>query len=208
MSSKYDTYWHEQLPELRKAMARAASGHEDEITISEIRNLGERGSWYGIAFIRDTSVLSASIAHMRSLANTIVSAALCSAWPEMTFRFATRSDGIVLTVMAQPDRTSPPGSAVPGSGRRSIQLGEELATRQGGVETPVDATLTCGEIHALLHYLPRCKAPSEVPFSTGCTSSMRTERVPRTHQKAESFGSATIPEYSIVWRLGSPITIG
>jgi len=149
VSSKYDTFWQRQLPELRNAVERAADGRQDELVISEIRSLGERASWHGTAVIQGASVLPSSMAHMRSLANGIVDAALCTAWPETTFRFATlmdllgefgeRPDGTVLTVIAQPGRSTPSGSAMPEAARRSVPRRLEplmgTATHQSGAET-------------------------------------------------------------------------
>jgi hypothetical protein len=108
------------------------------------------------------------MAHMRSLANGIVDAALCTAWPETTFRFAMRPDGTALTVTAQPGRSTPSDSAMPEAARRSVprRLAPLIgtATHQSGAETPAHPTVACGEIHALLQELPLLSAPSEVSF--------------------------------------------
>ena len=170
MSSKYDTFWMRQLPELRKAVAGAASGYTREITVSEIRSLGKRASWNGTAVIRGATVLSSSMAHMRSLANSMVGVTLCSAWPEMTFRFAMGSDGTVLSVTA-PRPNDHRGPAVQEAGRRpahgTVAPALGAAARQSGVEPSLDPTVACAEVHALLQDLPLLRTPSEVPFSDG-----------------------------------------
>jgi len=63
MPSKYDAYWKSRATDLVRLVEAAAAGHPTEVDVSDIRNLGDRASWYGNVAVRGSDVLSGSMAH-------------------------------------------------------------------------------------------------------------------------------------------------
>ncbi len=100
VTSKYDPYWAGQLVQLRAAIERAASGQPAVVQLPGLRNSGARQSWYGAVEVRGRIALPGSMAHARSLGNTIAASGLCAPWPASTFRFTIAATGDTLTVSA------------------------------------------------------------------------------------------------------------
>ena len=147
------------------------------------------------------------MAHMTSLAKCVASADLCSAWPETTFKFNCRPEGTLLVVTAVPDRAGRSGSGQQAAGdwppRRVVEPAPP-PPRPPSVDTPVDPTLACGEIHALLQDLPVRMRRPRFSSMTGCTSSTKSARPRRMTSKDESSGwqSSARVQHRLVARLG------
>jgi hypothetical protein len=98
MASKYDQYWADHLDPIRAELQAAATGTGAVIALLELRRLGTRQSWYGVAEIRGRQVVHSSMAHATSLGKTVAASGVCERWPDRTFRFTISADGGRLTI--------------------------------------------------------------------------------------------------------------
>lgn len=160
MSSKYDDFWAALTTSLTEAIDGAREGMPAHIAIEGVRAQGDRGSWYGTAVVRGETIDQSSMAHMRSLARHVVDAALCTRWPDTTFKFTCSADGSRLTVTVNaPARDQRP----------SLPRMKESEVRPSAdaPEIPLDVESTCSEIHHLVGTLPLNRTPREVAFTNG-----------------------------------------
>lgn len=100
MSSKYDTYWESKATELIHLIELAAIGRSGEADISDIRPLGDRGSWYGRVSVRGGEVVGGSMAHATSLGRTVARLGLCDQNPGKVFVF-TINRALTLSVTVE-----------------------------------------------------------------------------------------------------------
>jgi hypothetical protein len=98
MASKYDHYWADHLDLIRAELQAAATGTGAVIALPELRRLGTRQSWYGVAEIRGRQVVRSSMAHATSLGKTVAASGICERWPDRIFRFTISADGSTLTI--------------------------------------------------------------------------------------------------------------
>jgi hypothetical protein len=101
MTSKYDEFWRDRLPQLQTMIDRAAMGASPSQDVSTIQPLGERDSWNGTALVRGRTLLRSSNAHADALGEIVAKAGLCEAHQHLQFRF-TISKTVVLTVTSEP----------------------------------------------------------------------------------------------------------
>lgn len=107
VSSKYDPFWTDHLEQIREGIRLAVTRGQAAISLSGIRDLGERHSWQGTADVRGHQVMRSSMAHVTSLARIVASSGICELWPERIIHFAIGSVGDELTISAT---VSPPTS--------------------------------------------------------------------------------------------------
>jgi hypothetical protein len=108
MASKYDVYWTDQLDRICTELQAAAAGTPAVVVVPELRHLGARQSWYGVAEVHRREVVRSSMAHATSLGKTVAGSGICERWPDNTFRFTISADGRVLTITtAEESRTWP-----------------------------------------------------------------------------------------------------
>ena len=98
MRSKYDRYWAGLLEQLRHAAEFAAFGPTAKVDLPELRSLGDRRSWYGVAEVSGRDLTRATSAHAVSLGRAITASGICSRWTDRTFRFTINSVGSVITI--------------------------------------------------------------------------------------------------------------
>src|ERR1022692_820711 len=101
MVSKYDVYWVAQLHEIRAAVQLAAAGSRAAVAVPDLRRLGARRSWYGVAEVRGREVTRSSGAHGVSLGRTVAATSICVPWTDQTFRFTISAVGMLTIVTAE-----------------------------------------------------------------------------------------------------------
>ena len=166
--SKYDQLWIGLLTELRSSVEHAAEGVDADVAVAGLRSLGERGTWYGRAEVRGCDVISAPMAHLRSLANIVTAGGVCAAWPDAIFVFTVDTHGSRLRVALR-DLAARSG-AVP-SPSRGVAGTPTPVTRPAppvsAKPSANDPTHACPRIHAMLRRLPAFRNVSDVPFANG-----------------------------------------
>jgi hypothetical protein len=87
MSSKYDVYWQGRLEEIARILREAyENGRSSEIDVSDIRDYGERMSWYGVVNVYRDVILRNEMAHARSLGRIALENRLLRPYEEAGFR--------------------------------------------------------------------------------------------------------------------------
>ena len=162
VASKYDEYWLSRRTELGGVIERAAAGHEGTLDVSDIVEVGSRGSWFGSATVRASTVVSSTMAHVTSLARVVAAHNLCGGWPDKTFRF-TISHGRKLAVVTGAPFPGAQHSAPPTQHRPTTALPVTAA----GTSEPMDAATACERAHSLLVRLPVWRTPNDVTFDNG-----------------------------------------
>lgn len=184
MTSKYDAYWAGQLAPIRAAIELAASGEPAVVQLPGLRNAGERQSWHGAVEVRGHAAMPASMAHARSLGNTVAASGLCAPWPRSTFRFTIAAAGGTLTVSAasghDPQPATPaakwparaPGNGPGARGASALEPAAGMPLAGGHHDgRPDDGAadrfyLALGELAAILHgprHLRDCQAADGWP---------------------------------------------
>lgn len=87
MPSKYDVYWQGRLEEIARILREAyENGRSSEIDVSDIRDYGERMSWYGVVNVYRDKILRTEMAHARSLGRIALENRLLRPYEEAGFR--------------------------------------------------------------------------------------------------------------------------
>jgi hypothetical protein len=144
VASKYDEYWLTRRRELGVAIERAAAGEGGTLDVSDLGELGQRGSWYGSATVQGSTVVNSTMAHTTSLSHVVAALNMCSRRPEKAFRF-TVSHGLTLAVVMRLSLPGPRPIARPVRHRQAAA--PAVATR--GMPESMDAAMTCEKVHAL-----------------------------------------------------------
>jgi hypothetical protein len=180
MASKYDRYWTARLKEIRSAAQVAAAGIAATVDVAELRQLGDRQSWYGVVEVRGRAASGASMAHAVSLGRIVAASGICAAWPERTFRLAV-GPSCVLTItsmlgaaQARPAEHEVPGAAQlstasrPGSqlgvGVSPLIEGQQLRRFAQQVRVTPSITAAAGgiDLNRTLLVIPCCKSKDGV----------------------------------------------
>jgi hypothetical protein len=104
-ASKYDTFWNSRISDLRQLVNRASRDESAELNATAITVFGNRVSWSGSADVNQVTVLSASMAHMVSLARIVAMSQICVPYPATAFHFAMSATGrLRITVARPPDQ--------------------------------------------------------------------------------------------------------
>ena len=166
MSSKYHGYWISKAPELCDVIEAAAAGRTAELDVADIRPLGDRTSWNGVARVQGSRVLKTSMAHATSLARAVTELGLCQLHDNLVFHFSI-SSRCQLRVSAH-DTESP----VQGRGStKNVPHSPSHPTAKGAsfVDSgaSLDPTEACEIAHRLIAGLPKFASPESIPFKDG-----------------------------------------
>jgi hypothetical protein len=142
VTSKYDSYWAGRLGEIRAGLQLAAAGLPVGIGLPDLRSVGERESWYGVAEVRGRGVTRSSMAHATSLGRAIAASGMCAAWPGSVFRFTIGAAGDVLTITMVRDGS---GQQAGRAGPRGA-AGAGQAGHAGSVTGDASAGDRCGHV--------------------------------------------------------------
>ncbi len=87
MASKYDTIWRGELDTIRDLLQQAyETGRSSELDISELRNHGNRQSWYGVVDFANGRQIRGEMAHVRSLGRVLLESGALQEYPNTRFR--------------------------------------------------------------------------------------------------------------------------
>jgi len=160
MASKYDEYWIARLGVLAESIAAASRGAPSTLPVTDLRELGERDSWYGTATVHGDEVLQGSMAHVLALAKIVARQHLCDP-AEGVFRFTVGAN-LKLTIRVDAE---PAGTLVDHSKRVPRVPSEKSVALSHGSAAAAEAA--CGVIHELLDSLPRFAGPADIPIDDG-----------------------------------------
>ena len=140
--------------ELSRLVEAAASGRTAELDVSDMRPLGNRATWYGVAKVHSSRVLRSSMAHATSLAKAVTDIGLCEPYAKLVFTFSINAH-CRLQVRASEAVTSRPDQqpivAVP-SRPLSPPTGELPSVDNNSL---LDPDAACETVHRLTARLPR-----------------------------------------------------
>lgn len=87
MPSKYDAYWSSKLAEIAQLLTEAnRDGVSSELDVSDIRQWGDRKSWYGVVEVSQEGVVQKSGVHAGSLGEMVHNNGLIDSYGDMGFR--------------------------------------------------------------------------------------------------------------------------
>ncbi len=181
MRSKYDSYWAGQLEEIRLAIELAAAGNAATVSVPELRRLGDRQSWSGVAEVRGCELTRTSGAHAKSLARALVTNGICANWADVTFRLAIGCAGDVVAVTRAKGGQTLSHRSAGGQGRHAdpkrtarleviptVLRQPELAGSSAGAAAPGHRQLHTAKFYSLLYELAeRIGGPRRLQDCTG-----------------------------------------
>ncbi len=156
MGSKYDVFWEQYLFKIGELLKEAyVEGTSSEMDVRDIKEFGERQSWYGVVEIHRNGIKEGEMAHAVSLGNVILDNNLLEPFIKVRFKlvintdFKLRAERIYLAepekdvdkphIMEKTVRPSSGGKKalilIPcGGDKNTSYLGDEVARPLGDIE--------------------------------------------------------------------------
>lgn len=165
MTSKYDAYWRSKLDDIAAMIDSAVDGGVARLSVDDIRQYGQRNSWYGLAVVSERRLVSAQMAHATSLGRVVAASGVTAKWPGEVFRLMI-SPACVLWISLD----SVPSRSKEAQDRSPAKLDVPSVVTDPepfAADLPLDAADACRRLHELLGDLPYFSAPDGVGFSNG-----------------------------------------